>query len=278
MNKKSKAYAPYLHGFESTEQQRLIDTAQFSEQSIYAHVDFSEQKNVLEIGCGVGAQSEILLRRYPQMKLTSIDLRDEQLKVAKQYLAAKKIPKTRYRFLKMNAEDLKFEEESFDGAFLCWILEHVPNPQNVLLESQRVLRPGSKIYVTEVFNSTFFLEPYSPHVWSYWMKFNDFQHDFAGDPFVGGKLGNLLTDCGYKNIQTRVISWHFDKRSPKQRQKALSIWSYLLLSAAPLLIKHKYVTAKEVALCKKQLESLRKDPNSVFFFSFIQAEATMDNL
>jgi len=271
---KPKKYTPYLHGFDQTEQQRLIDTAQFSEHSIYQNVDFSENKNVLEIGCGVGAQSEILLRRFPKLELTSIDLRDEQLSVAKKYLHSNKLSKSRYQFLKMDAEHLTFPDESFDGAFLCWVLEHVPHPEKVLLETIRVLKTGSKVYLTEVLNSTFFLDPYSPDVWTYWMKFNDFQYDYAGDPFIGAKLGNLLTDCGFKNIETRVVSWHFDKRFPKQRQKALNIWSHLLLSAAPLMLKHKYITSQEVSKCQTQLNNLRNDSRAVFFFSFIQADAS----
>ncbi|MDH4467560.1 MAG: class I SAM-dependent methyltransferase [Bacteriovoracaceae bacterium] len=272
MNKK-KTYAPYLHGFDKSEQQRLIDTAKFSEHSLYQGVDFSENNHVIEIGCGVGAQTEILLRRFPNLKLTSIDLRDEQLNVAKTYLKENSFKKNRYQLLKMNAEEISFKDETFDGAFLCWILEHVSNPQKVLLEANRLMLPKSKIYITEVMNSSFFLEPYSSHVWSYWMKFNDFQYDHAGDPFIGAKLGNLLLDCGFTDIETKVISWHFDKRHPKLRAKALSIWSYLLLSAAPHLLKHKYVTNDEVKKCQAELKSLASNPNAVFFYSFIQAQA-----
>lgn len=56
-----KTNFPYLHGFSKTEQDRLREQAVFSEQTIYRDIDFSESKNIIEVGCGVGAQTEILL-------------------------------------------------------------------------------------------------------------------------------------------------------------------------------------------------------------------------
>ena len=58
------------------------------------------------------------------------------------------------------------------------------------------------MYITEVMNSSFFLDPYSPNVWRYWMAFNDFQYDHGGDPFVGAKLGNLLLAGGQLSAAT----------------------------------------------------------------------------
>ena len=57
MNDKSNF--PYLHGFSSEEQDRLRRQARFGEHTIYQDVNFSRVKNLLEVGCGVGAQSEI---------------------------------------------------------------------------------------------------------------------------------------------------------------------------------------------------------------------------
>ena len=200
---------PYLHGFSEKEQNRLRYQAKFNEHRIYRDINFSRVKNLLEVGCGVGAQSEILLRRFPNIKLTGIDLNDKQTASARTYLNNMPQFKDRYSILDMNAENIDFDSNSFDGAFLCWILEHVPHPNKVLSEIRRVLSPGSTIVITEVLNSSFFLEPYSPNVWKYWMAFNDYQLENAGDPFVGAKLGNLLQAGGFQNIHTKVKTMHF---------------------------------------------------------------------
>jgi hypothetical protein len=142
-----------------------------------------------------------------------------------------------------------------------------------LAEVRRVLRPGGRVVITEVMNSSFFLDPYSPNVWKYWMAFNDYQHDQAGDPFVGVKLGNLLTAGGFRDVRTEVKTWHFDNRVPGQRKEAIEYWTELLLSGADALVEAKYVDKEVVTAAEKELKTVARDPNAVFFYSFIQASA-----
>lgn len=264
---------PYLHGFSPVEQERLRRQAKFAEHTIYQNVNFSSTKKVLEVGCGVGAQSEILLRRFPDIKLTAIDLNDKQLQAAKQSLSKLAFAKDRYELKQMSAEDLKFDSEIFDGAFLCFVLEHVPDPRRVLSEVRRVLTPGGIVYITEVLNSSFFLDPYSPNVWKYWMAFNDYQYDQKGDPFMGAKLGNLLMQNGYRNIETEVKTWFLDNRHPQKRKEIIEFWSELLMSASEQLLSAGYVDEATVEGMKNEMKVVANDPNAVFFFSFIQAKA-----
>lgn len=264
---------PYLHGFSQEEQDRLRQQAVFSEQTIYRDIDFSDCPRVLEVGCGVGAQTEILLRRFPKIFLNGVDLNQKQLEAARQTLSKSPLALGRYKLEQMDAQSLEFDSRHFDGAFVCWLLEHVPTPQNVLGEIRRVLRPGGKIYITEVLNSSFFLDPYSPNVWKYWMSFNDYQYENAGDPFVGAKLGNLLLSLGFKDIHTQTKTWHFDNRSPGRRKKTIEFWADLLMSASERLIEKNIVTQEIVDKAKAELNQVANNPNAVFYYSFIQASA-----
>jgi hypothetical protein len=112
----------------------------------------------------------------------------------------------------------------------------VPAPARVLAEIRRVLTPGAPVYVTEVMNASFLLDPYSPNVWRYWMAFNDFQIDSGGDPFVGAKLGNLLLAGGFRDVTTEIKTFHFDNREPARRKQMIAFWEELLLSAADQLL------------------------------------------
>lgn len=272
MSKKSEHF-PYLHGFSDTEQQRLRAQAEFGEHFIYQNVNFTGVKNIIEVGSGVGAQTEILLRRFPRLHVTGIDLNEKQLAAAKKFMATVPGAEGRYDYQLMSADNIKFEANSFEGAFLCWILEHVPNPAQVLSEVRRVLRPGSEIVITEVMNSSFFLDPYSPNMWKYWMAFNDFQYAHAGDPFIGAKLGNLLTQVGFHQVKTDVKTWHFDNRMPERRKQAIHYWTDLLLSASDKLVQEKYVDEETVKKTKEELDKVANDPNAVFMYSFMQASA-----
>ncbi len=263
----------YLHGFTRTEQERLRRQARFLEHRIHERIPFWKCRRLLEVGCGVGAQTEILLRHFPDLHVTGVDASAANLEAARENLGRLQWAEGRYELVHEDATRLSFPADSFDGAFLCWILEHVGDPMRVLSEVRRVLRPGAHIVVTEVQNATFFLDPYSPHTMAYWMAFNDHQLELGGDPFVGAKLGNLLLALGYQDIATKVRNIHLDNRAPGERAEFLGFWSELLLSGAPGLEAAGKVSRETVEGMKEELDRVAHDPNSVFFYSFIQARA-----
>lgn len=264
---------PYLHGFTKEEQDRLSRQARFGEHTVYQNINLSQTRDLLEVGCGVGAQSEIILRRFPDLKLTGIDRSTKQLSAAKHRLTHLPYAENRFELKEMDATAMSFAANSFDGAFLCWILEHVPDPLRVLSEVRRVLRPGSVVYATEVMNSSFFLDPYSPNVWKYWMAFNEYQLKQKGDPFVGAKLGNLFMQLGYHDINTEIKTWFLDNRSPQARKDCIEYWTELLLSASEQLVDAECISPEVVEGMKEEMAKVANDPNAVFFYSFVQARA-----
>jgi ubiquinone/menaquinone biosynthesis C-methylase UbiE len=262
----------YLHGYTSEEQDRLYRQARFLEPRVFEDIDYKDCRRIVEVGCGVGAQTEILLERFPQIKVSGIDASREQLLRAEKQLK-KAIAEGRVSLTQGDAAKLPYGESAFDGAFVCWFLEHVESPSAILDEIRRVLIPGGVIYCSEVLNATFYLHPYSPATQQYWFHFNDHQWNIKGDPFVGAKLGNLLLKAGFQNIQTSVKSFHYDNRMPKMRAQMIDEWTNLLLSGAPGIIQSGRVTEKLVDEMKTELETLKNDPDAVFFYSFIQARA-----
>lgn len=266
---------PYLHGFSSVEQARLLKQARLAESVLFHDIDYTGLKRLIEVGSGVGAQTEILLRRFPDLHVTCVDLNAAQLDAARGHLGAMPWLKDRYALQQANAMELPFEARSFDAAFLCWVLEHVPSPARVLSEVRRVLAPGAVVYATEVMNASFLLDPYSPNVWRYWMAFNDFQIDSGGDPFVGAKLGNLLLAGGFRDVTTEIKTFHFDNRDPARRKNMVAFWEELLLSAADQLLDAGKVTQDTVDGVRREMHEVQNDPNAVFFYSFVQARAVV---
>ncbi len=263
----------YVHGFSDVERDRLRHQARFVEYRVHDRLPFQRSRNLLEVGCGVGAQTEILLRHFPDLHVTGVDLSDKNLESAREWLSARPWSDGRYDLVLGSGERLEFPQGTFDSAFLCWILEHVPNPALVLSETRRVLRPGAPIVVTEVQNASFFLDPYSPSTLAYWMAFNDHQIEIGGDPFVGAKLGNLLLAAGYRDIVTDVRTVHLDNRNPGERAEFIAFWSDLLLSGADGLSAAGKVSQEIVEGMRSELDGVARDPNAVFFFSFVQARA-----
>lgn len=264
--------AGYVHGYSTDEQNRLYDQARFLKKTVFETVDFSGQNHILEVGCGVGAQTENLLDRFAHLKVTGVDLSETQLERARRHLQ-KEVDRGQVFFEVANALALPYPEKTFDGAFLCWFLEHVDKPVEILRETRRVLKTGSPLYCREVFNASLFLHPYSPATLQYWFAFNDHQWNLKGDPFVGAKLGNYLVDAGYKDVVTEVKPFLYDQRFPALRAQLSEIWIRLLLSAAPALLAEGRVTQDLVKEMTNELNRLKTEPDAVFFYASIQGSA-----
>ena len=272
MTQKTGLAEGYIHGFSKSEQDRLYHQARVHEDVIFSNVDFSGRHRLIEIGSGVGAQTQILLERYPDAFIECVDASSEQIHRAQQ-THAQAIAENRMRLTKADALDMPFKDDEFDGAFICWLLEHVQNPIDVLTEARRVLKSGGVIYCNEVFNATFYLHPYSPATLKFWFEFNDHQWSLKGDPFVGGKLANYMMKAGFQNISTKVLTHQYDNRTPKKRAAFIDYWADLMLSGAPQLIQAGRISEELVREMQAEFTALKKDPDSVIFYSWILARA-----
>lgn len=272
MAKKTNSLEPesYLHGYSKKEQKRLKEQAEILEPYVYDFVDLKKQKKLLEVGCGVGAQTRILLKKYPQLRITGVDISAKQLEMARHNLIKYK---SRVTLIQGDGKALPVEDSDFDSAFVCWFLEHVPDPLRVLKQIHTKLKAGSVIYCTEVQNSSLFVHPYSPAILKYWFEVNDLQWSDKGHPFVGAQLGNLLKSAGYKDIVHSTQNILLDNRNPKIRKKMIAYFTELFLSIAPQLLKKKRVTPKLVKQMKAEMKRLAETENSVFYFAFCRAKA-----
>ncbi len=111
-------------------------------------VDFTEfhGKKLLEIGCGVG----IDMMRFAQAGAicTGIDLADTSIALAQQYAAHAGVTAD---FLLMDGEAMLFEDETFDVVYAHGVLQYAADPDAIIRESYRVLKPGGRL-IAMVYN------------------------------------------------------------------------------------------------------------------------------
>ena len=261
----------YLHGFIPEEQQRLIDQAGILGSLIYPAIDFSGCKNLLEIGSGVGAQTAVLLELFPDLHITCVDYSESQLEMSRKNLEQYY---TRVSFICQDAKQLELPGK-YDSVFICWALEHISEPVQVLKGMKKYLLPGAKIRITEVFNSSFFFFPVLPGLEQYYNAYNEFQVSLGGDPDVGAKLGNMLKEAGNTGIELSHGGFHLDQTNPDDLSKILTYWKELMKSGANAMIQAGVISKKEVISMENDLDQIAKDENAVFFYQFVQAKATL---
>lgn len=263
----------YIHGYDISEQKRLLEQARNLEKYVYADMDLSGIHELLEVGCGVGAQTEIILERFPHIRVTSIDISEKQLNAACSRLQPY-MREGRVNFIRDDANQLKnIEMGKFDGAFICWFLEHVPEPRDVLLRLRKVLKPESPVWMTEVNNSSFFMDPYSPNILRYWFEMNDYQWTIKGHPFIGLQLGNYLLESGYHDIKTDLKNFYFDSRRPQERNVFMKSFLSLLKSASENLIREGRVSAELVEGMDQELDRIFKAKHSVIQYGWVRGRA-----
>ena len=102
-------------------------------------------RRVLDAGCGGGYMSEALARSGA--KVTGVDIAPGAIDAARLRAKQEGLP-INYRIA--NAEQLPFDNGSFDAVVCTDVLVHVPNPQQVIAELTRVVRPGGEIMFSAI--------------------------------------------------------------------------------------------------------------------------------
>lgn len=105
------------------------------------HFDLKPGQKLLNLWSRTGGAIEFLKKKEPRIKITNMEVADSFIEIAK-----KKFPQE--TFLKTNLETLNFEDGYFDHILSLETLEHTPDPEKLLKEFHRVLKPGGTLVMS----------------------------------------------------------------------------------------------------------------------------------
>lgn len=107
-------------------------------RAFLADIEFPAGARVLEVGCGTGVLTRLLARWPRVVTVAGVDPAGPLLNRARR-LAAELANVT---FHEADGRAVPFDGETFDVVVLDSALSHIPDPDAVLAEARRVLRPG----------------------------------------------------------------------------------------------------------------------------------------
>lgn len=102
----------------------------------------------LEIGCGRGIGTEIILKRFGAERVYAFDLDLDLVQQAHRRLAA--CPAHAVQLGVADASAIPAEDESFDAVFDYGVIHHVPDWRAAVSEIRRVLRHDGRFFFEEV--------------------------------------------------------------------------------------------------------------------------------
>jgi len=199
----------YVHGYSEHEVRRLGDQADTLAELLHTK-GFPAGSRVLEVGCGVGAQTVHLVAASPGASFVAVDVSEESLARARARIGAH----ADVEWLHTDLFQLPFADAVFDHLFVCFVLEHLPDPRRALVALRRVLKPNGTITVIEGDHGSAFFHPGSGYAQAAIDCLIRLQAKAGGDALIGRRLQPLLADAGYREVVVRPRPVYADQTRP----------------------------------------------------------------
>jgi len=203
----------YIHGYNSQENIRLQDQASTLVELLHSDTFYPAGSSVLEVGCGVGAQTVPLARHSPNALITSLDISETSVQRARRKVAAAGI--TNVHIQQADLFNLPYERDTFDHIFICFVLEHLSQPLEALQRVKPLLRTGGTITVIEGDHGSVFFHPDSEAAHAAIQSLVELQRQAGGNAMIGRELSPLLHHADYSSIRISPRMVYVDASKPE---------------------------------------------------------------
>jgi ubiquinone/menaquinone biosynthesis C-methylase UbiE len=199
-----------VHGYDRRANTCFQDQAEALVELLHSDTRYPEGSLVLEAGCGVGAQTVTLARNSPGARIVSIDISAQSLAAARAKVGAANV-----RFQQADVFRLPFARETFDHVFVCFLLEHLPRPLEVLARLKEVLKPGGSMTLIEGDHGSTYFHPDSEAAYAAIRCQVELQRAAGGNANIGRELYPLLVQAGFEGVRVSPRMVYVDSSRPQ---------------------------------------------------------------
>ena len=259
----------YVHGYHFRENERLHDQAGALVDLLHGDTEYPASSLILEVGCGVGAQTVTLARRSPDAHFVAIDVSPESLAQAKQKIDAAGL--TNVEFQQADIFSLPFPVGSFDHVFVCFVLEHLSRPLEALTIMKKLLKPRGNITVIEGDHGSTYFHPDSAAAHAAIQALIKMQAKAGGNALIGRQLYPLMVEAGFEDVRVSPHMVYVDASRPDLAD-AITRKTFTAMVEG---VRERAITAGVIdpELFDAGVEALYRTtkPNGVFCYTFFKA-------
>jgi arsenite methyltransferase len=169
-----------------------------------AKIDCAPDSRIIEVGAGAGAVTRRIAAHAAPAPVIGFDPSSGFIQEARNRGAAY----ANLTFQVADGASLPLEDDTVDAVIMHTVLTHVTDPNILIEEAKRILKPGGVLIVSDsdFSKGTFSTFPNDPLD----MCAREFCSSFVTDPFLVGKIRTLLTESGLSvshfEVRSRVVT------------------------------------------------------------------------
>lgn len=112
-------------------------------------LELPEGGRVLDLATGTADLAMLVARREPTVSIVGLDPSARMLEVGRRKVGAAGLD-GRIELVQGDAQELPFEDDSFDGTCIAFGIRNVPDRPRALREMARVTKPGGRVAILEL--------------------------------------------------------------------------------------------------------------------------------
>lgn len=181
-----------------------------------AEFEHHSGEKILEVGCGLGTDLAEFAKHGALAN--GVDLGQEQVDLTQLNFKLRNLP---YESLQAaDAENLPFEDNTFDLVYSFGVLHHTPNTEKAIAEVRRILKPdgqaiimlyarGWKHYIKRCLIHGLLLGKFFKYGCNWQKVYNDVSEVHGSSPKTGvytrGQVKKMFSDFSYANVYKRRL-------------------------------------------------------------------------